>query len=66
MRRLLMILVLTLKLQATASFLDSPGSINNPAQWQGSAWYCVDYDSIQEAWYITAGPFSQWVDCDAY
>ena len=65
MKRFLMILVLSL-MQGKASYLDSPGSINNPAQWSGSAWYCVDYDAQLEAWYITAGPFSAWVDCDAY
>ena len=63
MKRLLMILVLSL-MQGTASYLDSPGSVNNPAQWSGSAWYCVEghYPNA----YIVAGPFSAWVNCDAY
>ena len=50
--------------QSDAGFLDSPAPINNPAAWVGSGWYCIE--GFWPDAYIVAGPFSTWVDCDAY
>jgi hypothetical protein len=60
--------------QTDAGFLDNPGSVANPAAWNGSGWYCIDYtyewseqyQMFLPVNYILAGKFATEPDCDGY